>query len=107
MKEKPPCNECGSRNTYVRCRGAVVCRKCGAVTQPQAQEERNYKDAPPLNEDQNLGVGVKLGKILYDTLGEWSRERFGRTNHGGMLRLLVHEEWLRRQKPAAPAPEAP
>lgn len=31
-KNKPVCSKCGSKFTYVRIKGDIVCRACGHVT---------------------------------------------------------------------------
>jgi hypothetical protein len=51
------------------------------------------KEISPLEEEQNLGVTVKLGKTHYEALQRWSKDRFGLPNQAGLVRLLIHEKW--------------
>lgn len=58
----------------------------------------NTKD--PLEEKQDLGVTVKLGKTHFEALRRWSKERFGLPNQAALVRLLIHERWQAEQKAA-------
>jgi len=51
------------------------------------------KEVSPLDEKQDKGVTVKLGRTHYDALERWSKERFGLPNQAGLVRLLIHEKW--------------
>ena len=54
----------------------------------------------PLEEKQDQGVTVKLGRTHYEALKRWSKERFGLPNQAALVRLLIHERWLAEQKQA-------
>lgn len=53
----------------------------------------------PMEEIQDQGVTVKVGKTHYEALRRWSKERFGISNHAAFVRLLIHERWKAEQTP--------
>jgi len=54
----------------------------------------------PMEEAQENGVSVKLGKTHFEALKRWSKERFGLSNQAAMVRLLIHEKWKAEQQKA-------
>jgi hypothetical protein len=70
-----------------------------------AKEKENSID--PLEENQDQGVTVKLGKTHFDWLQKASKKRFGLPNQAGLVRLLIHEKWEAEKHAAAGAPPAP
>ena len=76
----------------------ISCAILATVMEQKETKKKAAKIVDPMEEKQDLGVTVKLGKTHYEALMRWSKERFGLPNHAGLVRLLIHDRWLQEQK---------